>query len=489
MIDDSSFWPNGVKVVNGHGRFYKLGTNKVKVPTTGWPKGTKFVSPFVYDEDDNLVGFVDTKAMTSTGDAIYLPYELIEVDFSNITQGKLQIHAPKATVKKASWKGSNERIDIPEAQFKYKGCKTVSDVKNVQSELLADISNGTWSEPLWDLTDGDNMFNGCYNLTAFSSDLSSLTNGKYMFIYCSNLESFSSDLSSLMNGRYMFRYCRNLESFSSDLSSLTDGYQMFYNCRNLTSFNSDLSSLTYGRNMFAYCSKLTSFSSDLSSLTNGSRMFDGCDNLTSFTSDLPSLTDGGDMFYDSGLESFSSDLSSLTNGAGMFKFCSNLTTFSSDLSSLTNGSSMFYNCKLDTASIQNIADTINTYSGKIHIGIGNSTPNEQEKAAFNTIASKGWTVYVNGSLYTPTSPASITTLDENGIEKTTPIPFWAKPVPATEETASYIDANSNFYNILGGQFIYGDSLETYGMFISEEDAAANMRLTSYTKPQTEIEKQ
>ena len=150
---------------------------------------------------------------------------------------------------------------------------------------------------------------------------------------------------------------------------------------------------------------------------------------------------------------------------------------------------MFYQCKLDTASIQNIADTINTYSGKIHIGIGNSTPNEQEKAAFNTIASKGWTVYVNGSLYTPTSPAAITTLDETGIETTTPIPFYAKPVPSDEQHARYTDEQGNYYNILGGQFIYGDNLETYGMFTCEEDAAANMRLTKFEKPQTEIEKQ
>jgi hypothetical protein len=62
------------------------------------------------------------------------------------------------------------------------------------------------------------------------------------------------------------------------------------------------------------------------------------------------------------------------------------------------GDRMFEGCKLDTASVQNIADTIKTVSNKtIHIGIGNTTPNEQEEAAFNTIASKGWTVYVNGT--------------------------------------------------------------------------------------------
>ena len=143
---------------------------------------------------------------------------------------------------------------------------------------------------------------------------------------------------------------------------------------------------------------------------------------------------------------------------------------------------MFRGCKLDTASVQNIADTINAVTDKsIHIGISNSEPNEQETTAFNTIASKGWTVYVNGSKYTPTSPAAITTLDENGIETTTPIPFWAKPVQSDEEHAQYTDSEGNFYNILGGQFIYGDDLSTYGMFTSLEDAQAQMRLTKYVK--------
>ena len=151
---------------------------------------------------------------------------------------------------------------------------------------------------------------------------------------------------------------------------------------------------------------------------------------------------------------------------------------------------MFNGCKLDTESVQNIADTINTInintSTYIHIGIGNSTPNEQEEAAFNGIVSKGWIVYVicsNGDCYPfgwdnccATCCASLTTLDETGEEIVTPIPFWAKPVQSDEQHAHYVDAEGNFFNILGGNYIYGDDLSTYGMFTSEEDAAANMRL-------------
>ena len=432
----NSIWPNGMKVdSDGHAVFYSLGTNKVEVPTSSseWPKGNKLVSPFVY-QDDKLVGFCDTKAMTAnSGTTIVMPYEHIEADFSAINKGQLQIHAPNATTKKASWKDSGVE-DIPEAQFKYKGCKTIYDVKAVDSNYkTTDIVNGTWTELLCDLETGSNMFHTCSNLTDFTSDLSSLTDGYSMFYNCFNLTTFTSDLSSLTNGNYMFYYCSNLTDFTSDLSSLTDGYSMFYNCTNLTTFTSDLSSLT--------------------------------------------------------------------NGNSMFHTCSNLTTFTSDLGSLTNGTNMFFGCILDTVSVQNIANTIKDVNGLesnnycsdglkyIHIDIANSIPNEQEEAAFNTIASKGWTVYVNGVEYTSTSPAAITTLDENGEEITTPIPFWAKPVQTDEKHAKYIDSEGNFFNIIGAQFIYGDDISTYGMFTCEEDAAANMRLTPYTKPQTEIENQ
>lgn len=149
---------------------------------------------------------------------------------------------------------------------------------------------------------------------------------------------------------------------------------------------------------------------------------------------------------------------------------------------------MFMNCKLDTASVKNIADTINTYNGNgmIHIGIGNTTPNTEEATAFNTIASKGWIVYVmgNGGSVSQWTPTSLTPLE--GEEITTPIPYWAKPVLSDEQNAQYVDEQGNFYNILGAQFIYGDNLETYGMFTSEEDAAMNMKLTKIEKESNKL---
>lgn len=312
-------------------------------------------------------------------------------------------------------------------------CTSVSEMANCDPDYKTNYIDaaGVWNEHLSDLVDGSSLFyfaaDGTgYGLTAFNADLSSLTNGTSMFASCYELTAFNSNLNSLTNGYYMFYCGRGLSNFNVKLSSLTNGNQMFSNCENLTTFNSDLSSLT-----------------------NGYMMFNGCYNLTAFNADL---------------------------------------------SSLTNGSYMFASCKLDTASVQNIADTIKDVESltngtfvdgeiykQIDIGISNSTPNEQEIAAFNKIASKGWIIYVGGNGGGPSewNPTSLIPID--GEETVTPIPFYAKPAPATEETASYIDADGNYYNILGGNYIYGDDLSTYGMFTCEEDAAANMCFTKIEK--------
>ena len=222
-------------------------------------------------------------------------------------------------------------------------------------------------------------------------------------------------------------------------------------------------------------------------------MFHMCTNLTSFSSDLSSLTNGYGMFYGCNLKTFNADLSSLTNGFSMFAYNSVFGEFMSDLSSLTNGSGMFDSCKLNTASIKNIADTINTVTNNptLTLGIANYSPSEEETIYLTQIHNKGWSVYVNGysNLFTPPSgyygtaaSASLTSLDETGeSEMFAPKPYWAKPFNSDEQNGRYVDSEGNFYNILGAQFIYVDDPETYGMFINEEDAAAQMRLTRIEK--------
>ena len=192
-------------------------------------------------------------------------------------------------------------------------------------------------------------------------------------------------------------------------------------------------------------------------------MFEHCSNLTTFTSDL----------------------SSLTNGIWMFHGCSNLTTFTSDLSSLTNGNSMFRGCKLNTKSLMYIAESINTVTNNpsIHIGIGNTTPTEEETELLTEIHNKGWKVFVNGTDNSNIfNPAALIPTDE---EMPQIIPFYAKPEEVSEEEAEYIGEDGKYYIILGGQFIFVDDPETYGMFTSLEDAAAQMRLTKIGKEEIE----
>ena len=335
------------------------------------------------------------------------------------------------------------------------------------------------------LKNGDYKF---YNkpIISFYNDLSSLADGKFMFYNCTALTSFGSDLSSLTNGYSMFDNCYNLTEFDSDLSSLTKGYDMFSNCRNLKTFSSDLSSIINGEGMFSFCSNLTTFTSDLSSLTNGWGMFRGCSNLKTFSSDLSSLTDSGRMFESCrNLTTFTSNLSSLTSGLYMFENCENLTSFTSDLSSLTNGYYMFYGCKLTTKSLMYIAESINTVTNKpsIHIGIGNTTPTEEETELLTEIHNKGWQVYVNGDKNSNIfNPAALIPTDE---EMPQIIPFYAKPEEVSEEDAEYIGEDGKYYIILGGQFIFVDDPDTYGMFTSLEDAAAQMRLTKIGEEEIE----
>lgn len=494
-----------------------LGKTKVKIPdgtTVTWPDGDALVGHFIY-KDGELCGFVDTGALIANDSkTTIINYDYFDIELP-FTEGEISItRGERSKYFNVRYNPGSTEEEIVYIRFEELSDETKTLLRSattIRDNVLYDGNDNVIGE-----FNTDALLT-CHNLVINengepaldeSTEMPLTTDGKPMDILFTGIDftgqskdiklvTFDSDLSSLTNAVYMFMSCENLTSFNGDLSSLTYGAVMFYHCSNLTSFSSDLPNLTNGTNMFVMCENLTSFSSDLPSLIYGGGMFVGC-SLTSFTSDLPNLIDGNRMFNACDFESFNSNLSSLTNGWLMFSYCSNLTSFTSDLPSLTNGYEMFYYCKLDTASVQHIADTIKNVSSltngsskedevykTIHIGIGNSTPNEQEKAAFNTIASKGWTVYVNNSQYTLSSVSSIMTLDELGNEIETPIPYYAKPVPATEETASYVDANGNFFNIVGAQFIYGDDISTYGMFTCEEDAAANMRLTKHERPEVE----
>lgn len=219
---------------------------------------------------------------------------------------------------------------------KYYNCVMRFDVNDINSDYQNDLTyKGEWIYDLSNLNGGDFMYEGCENLT-----------------------SWNAPLSRLFEGRYMFRECTNLTSFISDLTNLDNGYYMFEGCSNLTEWNIDLPNLTNGESMFSGCYKLTSFEGDLSKLTNGLQMFSNCRTLSSFSADLSSLTDGTNMF----------------------------------------GVTMLNCSKLDLASVQHIANTINDLTaagttGTIHIGMQRAIQfNADKETAIAAIEAKGWTV-------------------------------------------------------------------------------------------------
>lgn len=159
----------------------------------------------------------------------------------------------------------------------------------------------------------------------------------------------------------------------------------------------------------------------LPELVDGNSMFYGCSSIgyswngevKKLVLHLPKLSNGTNMFYNVFSSTYwgaSNTLEILGNkleiGSSMFESCSYLRTLYIDLSSLTNGSKMFgsasYNStRLNLASVQNIADTINDLAsqgktGTIDIGMTSSLKSDDETAPINvalaTIRAKGWTV-------------------------------------------------------------------------------------------------
>ena len=426
MKIDYTLWPNA----EGN-----LGEIKVAIPdgvTEKWPTGDALVGNFVYD-DGLISGFVDTKALIANeSKTSTFPYDYVNITVDESLEGVMSFNQGERTkyLMVTYSKSGNSGDTIT---FKYKGCKTYEDMIAVDPDFrLNDIVDGVWSESLSDLEDGT------FRATTGGSSGPTTQFG-------------------------IFEGNKNLVVFDADLSSLTAAPYMFNNCSNLTSFKSNMKSLTALPNTFHGCTSLITFEADLSSVITNNFAFDGCISLTTFISNL----------------------SSLRNGMNMFSGCKSLCTFEADLSSLTNGHMMFNGCILNTDSVKKIAETINTVSsGPFSISIANAEPSKEEHEYFTQIHNKGWSVFVNGSssAYMPATA----TLDETGETQTIPIPFWAKPIPASEEDAQYVDANGNYFNVVGGQFIYVSDPETYGMFSCEEDAIAQMRLTKIEKPSLNI---
>ncbi len=220
-----------------------------------------------------------------------------------------------------------------------------------------------------DVTDMNNMFHYCSNLTSLDLsgfNTSKVTDMEVMFFNCSNLTSL--DLSSFNTANVedmnnMFYGCSNLTSLdlsSFNTANVEDMNYMFYGCSNLTSL--DLSSFNTSKvtnmtSMFNDCNNLTSLdlsSFNTSNVTRMERMFYGCSSLTSLdlssfntsnVSDMSSMFENCSSLMSLDVSSFNT--SNVSDMSSMFENCSSLTSL--DVSSfntdkVTTMSRMFYLC-------------------------------------------------------------------------------------------------------------------------------------------------
>lgn len=253
-------------------------------------------------------------------------------------------------------------------------------------------------------------------------------------------------------------------------------------------WNESLKDLTAGtddpaRELFTQCTALVVFNSDLSSLGKGRGMFDDCSNLTVFNAKLTSLWDGRNMFRNcSNLVEFDIEVSSLRDGANMFDNCTNLTTFKSKLPSLFLGHGMFDGCKLNSASIKNIANTINPAAGGTNITLGMGCDNNEEDIAlfmqeigYSSINefgldmdNKGWWILVqyNGR---PSSSYSIKRSSSNSL------PVFVK-LAETEEYADYTSLEESKKYKLDWFHETTGSTDGYTQFNSLEEAIETLNI-------------
>ena len=235
-----------------------------------------------------------------------------------------------------------------------------------------------------DVTNMQNMFNGCTNLITIPLlDTSDVTNMAQMFSNCTNLTTIPElNTSNVTNMGQMFSSCSNLTSIPLlDTSNATSMGGMFNSCSNLTSIPLlDTSNVTNMYNMFRSCSSLTSIPLlDTSNATSMGGMFNSCSNLTS----IPLL-----------------DTSNVTNMGNMFISCSNLTSIPLlDTSNVTDMVGMFSSCSnLNNESLNNIlamcANAVKITSNKTlkYIGLSSDQVNKCKTLSnYSAFTSAGWT--------------------------------------------------------------------------------------------------
>ena len=103
------------------------------------------------------------------------------------------------------------------------GIIEISKLKKAPSLMRDNVHLTSVDCPFPELTDGTSMFEGCSNLTSFtSSDLGKLQNGE-CFLYGTNISQFTTDLPSLTNADGMFFLCNSLTTVRSNMPLLGSG--------------------------------------------------------------------------------------------------------------------------------------------------------------------------------------------------------------------------------------------------------------------------
>ena len=130
-IFNNSIWPN---------KDGQLGETKVAIPdgvTTTWPEGDVLVGDFVFNNDGDLTGLIDSQALiaNSSGSTTF-PYDYVEINLPSIAEGAMTFN-----------QGERCKYLIVDGEditkFKYKGCKTLNDIESVDANYKnTDIING-----------------------------------------------------------------------------------------------------------------------------------------------------------------------------------------------------------------------------------------------------------------------------------------------------------------------------------------------------------
>ena len=239
-----------------------------------------------------------------------------------------------------------------------------------------------------EVTDMQNMFNGCTKLTSIEGigewDTSSVRNMRSMFYGCTKLTSLEGigewDTSEVKDMANMFRDCNGLTSLDLsgwDTSEVKDMSYMFRSCINLTSL--DLSgwktyNVTDMNNMFIACSNLINLDVsgfDTSKVTNMSYMFQNCRGLTSL--DLSGW-----------------DTGKVTNMSNMFSGCSGLTSLDSMMNISTSLS--LSDTILDVSSLLDVIDNLATLTSTKTLTLDTVLLAKLTAEQIAVATNKGWTV-------------------------------------------------------------------------------------------------